>query len=180
MASAGTTSKKAKTSSRKLGAAKKVSKKTSKRASKKSTAAKKTKTQKKAVRKVAKKTVKKAARKATKKIARAPAKKAASKKAAPRKSVVKKAAAKKTTGRKAPARKAPARKVRPAPLSLPGGLEAQTDLTTRQFQPPPGMPQPTEVPKYKCPQCDYAEWGLMIGETIPLCPIHHIPLLEVD
>lgn len=159
-------------SSKRKAASRKTIKKASKKIAKKlkAASAKKSKTQKAAARKAAKKPVKKAA----KKLVRTPAKKAASKKAAPRK------AATKAAPRKAAAKKAPAKIRITSAGPLAGSLASPGFglLPGRaSYARPPGSKGPTSQRKLKCPLCDYVWWGTIAGETVPLCPIHHIPLV---
>ncbi len=44
------------------------------------------------------------------------------------------------------------------------------------YSPPPGIRRPSSLQKYTCPQCDYTWERRHIGEDIPECPEHKVPL----
>lgn len=49
----------------------------------------------------------------------------------------------------------------------------------RSYEGPPGKVQKISVPKYICPKGDGTPWyRFSIGDQVPLCPNHHIALIE--
>jgi hypothetical protein len=51
----------------------------------------------------------------------------------------------------------------------------------RSYERLPGKMQRVSVPKYICPKGDGAPWyRFSIGDQVPLCPKHHIPLIEAS
>jgi hypothetical protein len=51
----------------------------------------------------------------------------------------------------------------------------------RSYERPPGKAQAVSVPKYICPKGDGPPWyRFSIGDQVPLCPNHRIPLIEAS
>jgi len=58
-------------------------------------------------------------------------------------------------------------------------LAQGTPGTTRGFLGTIGAPAALQLEKYSCPGGDYNWYATSVGEEIPLCPNHNIPLQSV-
>jgi hypothetical protein len=45
------------------------------------------------------------------------------------------------------------------------------------YSPVPGDVQPPDAPRYACPEGDYLWFRRHVGQQIPLCPTHRLPLV---
>lgn len=43
----------------------------------------------------------------------------------------------------------------------------------------PDLPVASTIPLFRCPQGDYEWFRPVLGIPIPLCPFHHVPLVQV-
>ncbi len=56
-------------------------------------------------------------------------------------------------------------------------LKGEGQLTGKGFEPLPGPAAPVPAPKFVCPQGDYVWHRHSVGQPVPRCPTHNLPLV---
>jgi hypothetical protein len=54
------------------------------------------------------------------------------------------------------------------------------DVEVRGISPLPGDPTPVPLAKHRCPMGDYDWYRRAVGQPVPSCPTHHVPLERVE
>jgi hypothetical protein len=61
-----------------------------------------------------------------------------------------------------------------------GSPPAPEDVEVRGVSPLPGDPGPVPLAKYSCPMGDYDWYRRAVGQPVPSCPTHRVPLERVE